>query len=246
MIDRGDIDMLAAEYVLGTLEPRERSNVERRRATDDVLDNAILHWEEGLMPLNAHIAPVEPDASVQTRLELKLDDYIAAQKKQQTAGVQESRYKTLADRWRLLALTSSFAAACLALVLVYKPPVDHIAPQEFLAVFQENDQQPAFYMTIDLSTQELSIVPVTAEQKTNKTYQLWIVANEIGPDPQSLGLLDSIEQPIRKSLDEFNAEILKTATFGISLEPEGGSPTGKPTGPAMHGTLYPLDIKTDN
>ena len=100
-------------------------------------------------------------------------------------------------------------------------------------------------MTIDLSTQQLSIVPVTAEAKPNKTYQLWIVANEIGPDPKSLGLLDSIEQPSEKSLNEFNAEILKTATFGISVEPEGGSPTGKPTGAAMHGTLYPFSTKSD-
>ena len=68
-------------------------------------------------------------------------------------------------------------------------------------------------MTIDLSTQQLSIVPVTAEEKPNKAYQLWIVVNEIGPDPQSLDVLDSIEQPTQKTLNEFNPADFKNCNL---------------------------------
>ena len=250
MIDRDDIDMLAAEYVLGTLEPQDMLNVERRMATDDELDKAIARWQQDLMPLTDQVIPIKPDSSVYTKLESRLDNHLAADKNQQQVKQPQpqtspDRYKTLVNRWRLMAFTSSLVAACLAMVLIFRPPVEQLAPQEYLAVFQENDQQPAFLMTIDLATQELSIVPVTAEEKPNKTYQLWIVSNEIGPDPQSLGLLDAIEQPTQKLLNEFKAETLKTATFGISVEPPGGSPTGKPTGPAMHGTLYPFSTKID-
>jgi anti-sigma-K factor RskA len=33
--------------------------------------------------------------------------------------------------------------------------------------------------------------------------------------------------------------VVQTATFGVSLEPAGGSPTGRPTGPALHAKLIP-------
>ena len=228
MIDRNDIDLLAAEYVLGTLEPQEKLNVDRQRATDDELDQAIQRWQRDLSPLNDLVPAVEPDSSVFTKLDSRLDDHIASIQKQQASRPSQSpgqseRYKTLASRWRLMALTSSLVAACLAMILVFRPPVElPPAPQEYLAVFQENDQQPAFYMTIDLATQALSIVPVTADEKPDKSYQLWIVSKETGPDPKSLGLLDSIDQPTQRLLNEFKAETLKTATFGISVEPEGG------------------------
>ena len=246
MIDRNDIDLIAAEYVLGTLDAQERLNVDRNRVTDEELDNAIQRWEHDLSPLNEMNQPVQPDESVLIKLNSRLDQHLSKSARPKKDSTDSNHYQKLASRWRLMALASSFVAACLALFLVINPAVEQPSPQEYLAVFQENDQQPAFLMTIDLSTQELSIVPVTAEEKTNKSYQLWIVAKDIGPDPHSLGLLDSIEDPTRKLLNEYDAEILKTATFGISLEPEGGSPTGKPTGAAMHGTLYPFSTKPDS
>lgn len=253
MIDRNDIELIAGEYVLGTLELEDRLNVEGKRKTDNELDEAITRWEQKLMPLNTLVTAVEPDSSVLAKLDSRLDDYLASSQNKTESVIEEKadsislsqRYKKLADRWRLMALASSLVAACLAMVLVFKPPVPQAIPQEYLAVFQENDQQPAFLMTIDLATQALSIVPVTAQVKPNKAYQLWIVSEDIGPDPQSLGLLDSLQQPTQKLLNEFNAQTLKTATFGISVEPEGGSPTGKPTGAAMHGTLYPFNTELD-
>ena len=246
MIDRDDIDLLAAEYVLGTLDTQERLNVDRNRKTDAELDNAIHRWERDLSPLNELVQPVQPDESVLVKLNSRLDQHLSKSARPNNETRDSNHYQKLASRWRLMALTSSFVAACLALVMVFNPGVEQPSAQEYLAVFQENDQQPAFYMTIDLSTQELSIVPVTAEEKANKSYQLWIVAKEIGPDPQSLGLLDSIDDPTRKFLNEYDPDILKTATFGISVEPEGGSLTGKPTGAAMHGTLYPFSTKPDS
>ena len=233
MTDRHDIDILAAEYVLGTLEPQEKHRVERQRQTDEELDQAILRWEQDFAPLNDLLPSVKPDSSVFTKLESRLDQHIESiQAPRDTTSVQSrgqpDRYKKLANRWRLMALASSMVAACLATILIFRGAVERPVPQEFLAVFQENDLQPAFYMTIDLSTQALTIVPVTADQQPDRSYQLWIVSNETGPDPKSLGLLDSIENPTQKLLGEFKVETLKTATFGISLEPEGGLPRANP------------------
>ena len=136
MIDNHDIDMLAAEYVLGTLEPQERLNVEQRRATDVELDSAILRWQEDLVPLNDLVQPVAPDSGVQAKLDSRLDDFLASHQKPPQTVTLPDRYKTMANRWRLMALTSSFVAACLVLVLVYRPPVEQLAPRSTWLYFR--------------------------------------------------------------------------------------------------------------
>ena len=47
-----DIDALAGEYVLGTLDAAERAVVKARSATETALDDAIHGWEKRLSPLD--------------------------------------------------------------------------------------------------------------------------------------------------------------------------------------------------
>ena len=63
MTDGDDIDALAAEYVLGTLDAPERAAVAARRQRQPALNAAILRWEQRLSPLNDLVPPVEPSAS---------------------------------------------------------------------------------------------------------------------------------------------------------------------------------------
>ena len=73
MTDREDIDMLAAEYVLGTLEPAQRQSVVARREREPEIDKAITDWEMRLSPLNTHYDAVAPSrdlfASIRSRIE---------------------------------------------------------------------------------------------------------------------------------------------------------------------------------
>jgi hypothetical protein len=52
MTDGYDIDGLAAEYVLGSLDAAERRLVDARRQEDKALEAAILAWERRLGPLS--------------------------------------------------------------------------------------------------------------------------------------------------------------------------------------------------
>ncbi len=133
---------------------------------------------------------------------------------------------------------ASAAALVLVAVLAFQPAEQ---PQSFVAVFQHDDQQPAFMLTVDLDNRQLNIRPVTAEPVRDKSYQLWIKADELGPDPRSVGVLTDNMTIDQSALSQYDPQLLKEATFGISVEPPGGSPTGKPTGPAIHGYLYPTD-----
>src|SRR5690242_15959715 len=60
MTEDDDIDGLAAEYVLGALDPSERVAVDVRRRSDRALADAIRAWERRLAPLSWRTPEVQP------------------------------------------------------------------------------------------------------------------------------------------------------------------------------------------
>lgn len=232
MRERDDIDLAAAEFVLGTLPEEERIALEARRQREPDLDAAIAAWELRLTPMLDAVTPVDPPAGLFTAIETAIE----APSTDTVPDLAGLRRRLV--RWRLAAIGATAIAAGLAGILLVRevilPP-----PQTFVAVFHDGDTQPRFLMSVDLETRELTIRPVEAEPVANRTYELWIVGEGISQTPRSLGLLEDVSAPTRKRLGQIDPALLRQATFGISLEPPGGSPTGKPTGPALHGTLIP-------
>jgi len=254
MTEPDDIDMLAGEYVLGTLDARERAEVAARRRREPGLDAAIQTWEKRLAPLDAATPSVEPPADFFARIERAIGSSaspvagLAAPIAPAASSLDVSTVVDLLQRrmrrWRNLAVASTAIAASLAVSIGLRETIYQPKPQSFVAVFQKDDALPAFLMTIDLSTRELTVRPVGAERQQNRTYQLWIASDQLGPAPRSLGLLGDGAEPARKQLTDYEPSLLHRATFGVSLEPAGGSPTGRPTSPALHAKLYPATQDT--
>src|SRR6185295_6923269 len=109
-------------------------------------------------------------------------------------------------------------------------------PAQFVAVFQKDEQSPAFLMSVDTDKRTVSVRPVAADRLTDKSYQLWI-APQPGAAPQPLGVLANDASEVKATLAAYEPSVINNATFGISLEPLGGSPTGQPTGPVIHAKL---------
>ena len=110
-------------------------------------------------------------------------------------------------------------------------------PAEFVAVFQKDDASPAFLLTFDLNQRTLTVSRVGAEPQAGKSYQLWLVSDKY-PAPRSLGVVGAGPYTVRQPDAEYDPVVINRATYAISLEPEGGSPTGAPTGPVLyHGRL---------
>jgi len=130
-------------------------------------------------------------------------------------------------------------AACLLVAIGVRESMRPQAPTSYVAVFQKDDSSPAFLLSVDLETRVLSIRPVAAQPQPGKTYQLWIASEKLGGAPQSLGLIEDHDTVTRRLLTAYDPAIVQRATFGVSLEPAGGSPTGRPTGPAFHAKLIP-------
>ena len=160
-------------------------------------------------------------------------------------------------RWRGLTVMTGALAACLVgLVLTREyrgdllPPAWRTKPQvverviekqaaqaaQFVAVFQKDEQSPAFLMAVDIDKRTVTVRQVAAERLADKSYQLWI-ATQPGAAPQSLGVLGTDYFTVKATLAAYEPSVINNATFGISLEPLGGSPTGLPTGPVIHAKL---------
>jgi anti-sigma-K factor RskA len=109
-------------------------------------------------------------------------------------------------------------------------------PAQFVAVFQKDEQSPAFLMSVDTDKRTVTVRQVAAERLADKSYQLWI-ATQPGAAPRSLGVLRTDDYTVQTTLASYDPSVVSNATFGISLEPLGGSPTGAPTGPVIHAKL---------
>ena len=161
-----------------------------------------------------------------------------------------------ARRWRSIAsFTSAIAAALVALIAVgaYQPDLlpDAIRPKprtqvvevktpptqappsaQYVAVLQKDGGSPAFILTVDAATRNFTVRRVGAQPEPGKSYELWIVSDKL-PRPRSLGVIGGNEFTTRQVLSGYDPELVNQATFAVTVEPPGGSPTGVATGPIV-------------
>jgi anti-sigma-K factor RskA len=242
MTDVDDIDVLAAEYVLGSLDASERAQVAARRQREPALEAAILAWEQRLAPLNELTPPVVPPDRVWAGIEARLNQGAGSASRLADGGNVIALQRRL-TAWRRIAVAASALAASLVVTIGLRETTRTTTPRSFVAVFQKDDALPSFLLSIDLESRQLTIKPVSADTPTGKSYQLWIAAAPIGEPPatkpRSLGVLEGRGLTTKAALSAYDKAVVETATFGVSLEPAGGSPTGQPTGPVFHAKLIP-------
>jgi len=71
MIENPDKEVLAAEYVLGTLGLAERLQVQHMIASDPVFAALVRDWERRLGELNVLVTPVEPPPAILDRIKAR-------------------------------------------------------------------------------------------------------------------------------------------------------------------------------
>jgi len=149
-------------------------------------------------------------------------------------------------QWRGFAAALGTLAAALVFFMVLRElaPVLFPAPKpkpvkvekkptgRWVAMLQKEPSAPAFLLTVDLDTKTLIVRRVAAEPRNDKSYELWLVSKRF-TGPRSLGLVGAGEFTRRTTLAAYDPRVINEATYAISLEPQGGSPTGAPTGPVL-------------
>jgi anti-sigma-K factor RskA len=154
-------------------------------------------------------------------------------------------------RWRnVAAFTSAIAAALVAMVATQayrpdllpeglrpKPQIQVVqapapVPAQYVAVLQKDGNSPAFILTVDNATKNFTVRKVDAQPEPGKSYELWIVSDKL-QQPRSLGVIGGDEFTARPVLSSYDADTINQATYAVTVEPGGGSPTGVPTGPIV-------------
>jgi anti-sigma-K factor RskA len=230
MIDGEDIDLIAAEYALGTLPADERAAAALRARREPLLAAAIEAWGERLAPLAELVAPRTAPAQLWPLIEARVDALAAAQT---AAHAQIISIEHRLSRWRAAAIAASAIAASLLLFVGYREFVRVPQERTLIAVLQKDAQSPAFLVSVDLDKRLMTIRPVSAEPQRGKSYELWLVNEEL-KTPRSLGIVgDKPFTVVQPQLAGYSPKVIEQATLAVSLEPEGGSPTGAPTGPVL-------------
>ena len=224
MIDFNDDEAMAAEYVLGTLDGDERAAAERRRVRDPAFEALVAQWEERLAPL-AHATPgVEPPPEVFEQLITRLPV-------EEAPGFANDNILMVRRKlrwWRGVAGGASALAAALALWIVGQQALPPTQPaQTYVAVLQHGADQPSFVVSLDLANRRMAVMPLATSAPPGKSYQVWMIGGDQAA-PRSMGVIDA-QATLRPRLPDVDAGVISGATYAVTVEPEGGSPTGQPT-----------------
>ena len=225
--------MLAAEYVLGTLHGAARRRFTRLMLTDAQLVTEVRYWEQRLAQFNRRIKPITPRELVWAGISHAININKVTSIKPASSAL---------NLWRGWAVISTAASVILSFGLwqeMQKPPkvitqmqlvrveVPVQVAMPFVAVLQPGKTDAMWKISIYPEKGFIKVATAGHYKMDEKAHslELWVVT----PDgPHSLGLLPmtgSGEMPMPKDLPMPG----DMATLAVSMEPQGGSPNGKPT-----------------
>jgi anti-sigma-K factor RskA len=219
----GDPDdaALAAEYVLRLLDPEEEAACSARLARDPGFAADVARWRSAFAVLDAEFAEEAPPARVRERAEARLF----------------GRPPSLAERlWGNVALWRGVAAAAVTAAVVAgllgrppqpeetRPLVATVAPA---APAADSVQLVAL---LDSEAGLLRFTRIAGAAPPGSSLELWVMP-EGAAAPASLGVVPAEERfnvPVPAGI-----AVSPGTAILVSLEAEGGSPTGQPQGPVL-------------
>jgi anti-sigma-K factor RskA len=232
----GGLEALAAEYVLGTLDPQERAQADARIADDPEFAALVESWQERLAPLAASIPPVTPSERLKDSLMARLDELspplqssVSVQPRRprsDTSSIERLRRQVV--RWRIAAGVATVLASGFMALWLSTQGSDEV---RFVAALEgEGSGGPAFMAVVDLDESVVYIKEIRAQPTgPNESYELWAVGGG-RPKPQSLGVIGHFQQLPVNRVGDLTLSSLAETRFAVSREPSGGSPTGQPSG----------------
>ena len=240
--EMSDGDGLAAEYALGTLSASERADADRRLRHDPDLAKAVADWEHRLDPLLLAVRPAAPPTDAFAAIRARIASLETAEAATRgTAAIIDLQRRL--RRWQGGAIAAAAMAASLLLFVGIRETTA-VRDEKFVAVLEGDDRNPAFVAAVSTKDKSIMVLRVgNLAPAPGHSHELWAVGGD-SPAPRSLGLLSAASRFPGEKLGGYDAAELGRTTFAISVEPEGGSPTGQPTGPVVFtGKLVPVPGK---
>ncbi|WP_075289403.1 anti-sigma factor [Pararhizobium arenae] len=222
--DRDNIAAVADEYVLGLLEAAEVADLEAEMERNDDLKAAVAASRERFLPLDTTVEPATTDETLWQRIERALPEQSASPRRNGQGPANDNN----GNGWRATAIASLAATVLLALGLAFS--LMRTVEPLVVAVLL-NDAGEVQAVVEDFGNENAAIrLLADIDVPADKTIQVWTLpSKEMGP--VSLGLIEGIRST---RLDGPSLPLPKdNQLYEITLEQQGGSPTGRPTGPIL-------------
>lgn len=224
-----DIDTLATLVVTGLATEEEARAFEARLATEPAASAALARARERFLELDTAAAPVAPSSQLWARIDAGLASAGRIESLDAHRARREpERARVLTPRgfWQGFAAASVTAIVAGGLLWASLWP----APPQLVVVLLDAEARPVSLVEA-YGGDKIRIVPLGAiDVPQGRTLQVWTLPDP-ATGPVSMGLLPAVTAttltgpplpaPKREQLYE------------ITIEPAGGSPTGKPTGPIV-------------
>jgi anti-sigma-K factor RskA len=222
--ERSRDEVLAGEYVLGVLPFAERLRVEKRIRDDRNFASIVDRWQSNLSGFNeSYAAEAAPPPWMYKAIEAQLFEDTAS---------RGSAWNILWNSvllWRGVALTSLAAALFLAgnASGIFSSASEPVVLAK-LGAANSNISLVTYY---DSSKGTLRITPAAAGEGDKKSLELWLIDGDKAP--VALGVMPDSGDGSFTIPPSMRSGLKDGVTLAVSLEPHGGSPTGKPTGPVI-------------
>lgn len=212
-------DTTAAELALGVLDGDERAGALRRMIAEPTFAREVEQWRDHFGLLFAGVAESAAPEGVLPRVEAQISD----------RGVVALPTRRAANPWKPAALAASVAALAMTAVAFRPVPVAMVpvatAPMiAAMAAADGSEGQPALYD----AASGLVKIPGSLTIPEGRSAQLWAIEGDKAPIP--LGIFHESAPGIYVAEAKMGAVIAPGTKLAITIEPMGGSPTGKPTG----------------
>ncbi|MGY2287418.1 anti-sigma factor [Pseudomonas gingeri] len=206
---------LAADYAIGLMSAAGRRRFESLMRDDARLRAQVAEWQETLATLTESVPPQPVPDRVWQAIVARIDP-------------QQLHIPARRPFWNWLRATAAIGSLVVVVALGVLYRHDPISAS---ATLLSGTQQPA--LRIEAHAGYLQVEPLTlAAVDANRSLELWAIP--LDGKPVSLGLVPR-EGKGRLELSEAHKTLLGTSVvLAVSLEPQGGSPTGQPSGPVLY------------
>ncbi len=224
----GRDEIIAGEYVLGVLSIEARRAAEERMVREPEFAARVRRWEHDLAGFNEDYEAVAPPRTVFDLVETRL--FPSAERTGLAAARASGGLWNSLVFWRGLALASLLVVAGMAAMVVeFAGQPRTGAP--LVAELSAQNGPISLVARYDRASGSLQLTPVAAKAGKPHSLELWMINGKQAP--VSLGVLPQNGRGEIVVPAQMRGKFAAGTVLAVSLEPEGGSPTGKPTGPVL-------------
>jgi len=217
--DEDELVDVAGQYVLGVLPKNEMDEIEREMSRNHNLASAVGFWSDKLLDIAPPPPAVAPAADTWRRIEQEI--------RVASRGHGSSNWWNSLHFWRFAGMAGFLATLLLSIYLTFALP-DRAEPT-YVAVLQS--PAPGTSWLVEVNTEVVRLRPLApVALPAGKSVQFW-TKPEGASAPTSLGLV-ATDRPTVVTTEKLPGMGVNQL-FEVTLEPEQGSPTGRPTGPIL-------------